>query len=140
MFLPNKLNFKYKKYHRAHLKLKITKNNYYPLIKNGSLGLKILQFGFLLPKQLKAVYQTINKFLKKKGKIIFFAFPNSSLTTKPTGARMGKGKGKTISAWVFKVPVGFILCEIHTKMIFYAISILKIAQKKLPVLSRIIFF
>lgn len=139
MFLPNKLNFKYKRYHRAHMITKVTKFINFPHIKSGNLALKISKFGFLLPKQLKSFYLTLNKFLKKKGTITFFAFPNSSLTSKPTGARMGKGKGKILSSWVFKVTAGFILCEIHTRFIRSGIKFLKIAQKKLPLVSQIIF-
>ncbi len=139
LFIPNKLNFKYKRYHRAHLIPKITKFINFPHIRAGVLGLKILNFGFLLPNQLKALYYTLNKLLKKKAVIIFFAFPNSSLTSKPTGARMGKGKGKNLSSWIFRTVAGFILCEIHTKFLKLAISALKIAKKKLPICSKIVY-
>lgn len=138
MFTPNKLHFKYKRYHRAHPIPKITKFINFPHMRSGAIGLKVLQFGFLLPNQLKALYFTLNKVLKKKGVIRFFAFPNSSLTSKPTGARMGKGKGKTLAAWIFRVVAGFILCEIHTQFLFLAIKALNIAKKKLPVLSKIV--
>jgi len=138
LFTPNKRNFKYKRYHRAHLLPKITKFINFPYMKNGTIGLKILKFGFLLPKHLKTLYSTLNKALKKKAIILFFAFPNSSLTCKPTGARMGKGKGKSLSSWIFKVTAGFILCEIHTYFLHIAINVLKIAQKKLPLLSKIV--
>lgn len=138
MFLPNKLNFKYKRYHRAHLIPKVTKFINFPLLRAGVLGIKILKFGFLLPSQLKSVYFTLNKALKKKGVIKFFAFPNTSLTSKPTGARMGKGKGKNLSTWVYRVLAGFILLEVHTRFLKLAINILKIAKKKLPISSKIV--
>lgn len=138
LFLPNKLNFKYKRYHRAHLIPKVTKFINFPHIRAGIVGIKILHFGFLLPNQLKSLYFTLNKALKKKGVIRFFAYPNSSLTSKPTGARMGKGKGKNLSSWVYRVLAGFILCEIHTRFLQLAINTLKIAKKKLPIPSKII--
>lgn len=138
MFLPNKLKFKYKRYHRAHLIKKVTKFINFPHIKSGSIALKTLHFGFLLPNQLTALHQTLTKVLKKKSSIIYFAFPNQSLSAKPTGARMGKGKGKILSSWIFRVVAGFILCEIHTKYLKLAINILKIAQKKLPLRTKII--
>jgi len=138
MFTPNKFSFKYKRYHRAHLIPKIAKRINFPHIKSGIIGLKVLTFGFLLPNQLKTLYFTLNKALKKKAVIIISAFPNSSLTSKPTGARMGKGKGKLLSAWIYKIVAGFILCEIHTQFLSLAISTLKIAKKKLPVLSKIV--
>ena len=138
IFVPNKLNLKYKRYHRAHVIRRVTKFINFPHVKEGVLGLKILNYGFLLPNQLKTLHQTLNKVLKKKGLIIIFAYPNSSLTSKPTGARMGKGKGKILSSWVFKVYSGFILCEIHTRYIQLAITVLKIVKKKLPLLSKIV--
>jgi len=137
MFIPNKSNFKFKNYHRAHIISKTSKS-LSPFLKSGIVGLKILNFGFLFPNQLKALYFTLNKIFKKKGIIYIFAFPNGSLTSKALGARMGKGKGKTLSNWVFKVKAGYILCEIHTNFIFLAIKALKLAQYKIPLLSKII--
>jgi ribosomal protein L16/L10AE len=51
---------------------------------------------------------------------------------------MGKGKGKLLSNWVFKVRAGYILCEIHTNFIFLAIKALKLVQYKIPLLSKLI--
>lgn len=137
MFIPNKSKLKFKNYHRAHIISKVCKS-ISPFLKAGILGLKILKFGFLFPNQLKAFYLTLNKILKKKAIIYIFAFPNGSLTSKSLGARMGKGKGKILSNWVFKVRAGFILCEIHTNFISLAIKALKLVQYKIPLLSKII--
>lgn len=138
MFTPNKFKLKYKRYHRPHISQGITKSFLFPSLKRGIIGLKILNFGFLLPNQLQAAYQTLNKLLKKKASICFFAFPNTFLTTKKLGARMGKGKGKVLSTWVFKVTAGFILCEIHTSYIQLALKALKLVQYKLPLASKTI--
>lgn len=137
MFLPNKSKLKFKNYHRAHMVSKISKT-LSPFLKSGVIGLKILKFGFLLPSQLKAIYLTLNKLLKKKGIIYIFAFPNGLLTSKALGARMGKGKGKILSNWVFKIRAGYILCEIHTNFILLAKKALKLAQYKIPLSSKII--
>ena len=51
---------------------------------------------------------------------------------------MGKGKGKLLSNWVFKIRAGYILCEIHTSFITLAVKALKLAKYKLPLLSKII--
>lgn len=137
MFLPNKSKLKFKNYHRAHIVSKTAKT-LSPFLKSGIVGLKILKFGFLFPNQLKAIYLTINKLLKKKGIIYIFAFPNGSLTSKSLGARMGKGKGKILSNWVFKIRAGYILCEIHTNFILLAKKALRLAQYKIPLMSKII--
>ena len=131
MFLPNKSQLKFKNYHRAHVVARTSKSTS-PFLKSGVLGLKIVQFGFLLPKQLKSIYLTLNKLLKKKAIVHIFAFPNGSLTSKALGARMGKGKGKILSSWVFKIKAGYILCEIHTNYIQLALKALKLAQYKMP--------
>lgn len=137
MFIPNKSKLKFKNYHRVHIVARISKS-ISPFLKAGILGLKILNFGFLFPNQLKAIYLTLNKILKKKGVIYIFAFPNGSLTSKSLGARMGKGKGKILSNWVFKVKAGYILCEIHTSFISLALKALKLVKYKIPLLSKII--
>lgn len=137
MFLPNKAKLKFKNYHRAHI-ISRTSKSLFPFLKSGIVGLKILNFGFLFPIQLKSIYLTLNKLLKKKAIIYIFAFPNGSLTSKALGARMGKGKGKILSNWVFKVKSGYVLCEIHTNFIFLAIKALKLAQYKIPLMSKII--
>lgn len=138
MFIPQKFKLKYKKYHRAHIVSRTSKVINFSSLKKGSIGLKILQFGFITSKQLISVYSLLNKALKKKASIYYYAFAKDCLTTKKEGARMGKGKGKAISAWIYKVKAGFILCEIHTSLINIAIKALKKCQFKLPLISRII--
>ena len=138
-FIPKNIKKKYVKYHRAHLFSKITKFTDYPHVRAGVLALKILNFGFLFPKQLRAVFFTLKKLLKKKGIIYLYKTALGSFSKKPTGARMGKGKGKNVSSWVYKVCAGFILCEIHTKFLKLAIIALRLAKKKLPLNSKIIF-
>jgi large subunit ribosomal protein L16 len=138
MFTPKNLKLKHKRAHRAHITQRISKSFIYPSLKAGVVGIKILKFGFLFPKQLQAAYQTLNKLLKKKASIYFFAFPNASLTTKKVGARMGKGKGKVLASWVFKVTAGYTLCEIHTSYIQLALKAIKLVQYKLPLVSRVV--
>lgn len=138
MFVPKNFTLKYKRYHRAHIVQNTTKSFLFPSLRSGVIGIKILKFGFLFPKQLQAAYQTLNKILKKKASIYFFAFPNGSLTTKKGGARMGKGKGKVLSSWVFKISAGYILFEIHTSFLQLALKAIKMVQYKLPLSSKII--
>lgn len=137
MFVPKNIQNR-KRGHRAHIIQKITKSLEFPFLKAGVVGLKLLEFGFLFPNQLQAIFSLLNKLLKKKATIHVYAFPRGSLTTKKAGARMGKGKGKVLSSWVFKALAGFILCEIHTTNIALAVKALKYAQYKLPLASVII--
>lgn len=137
MFTPKNIQNR-KRSHRAHIIQKMINPVEFPFLKAGVVGLKLLDFGFLFPKQLQAIFSLLNKLLKKKATIHIYAFPRGSLTTKKAGARMGKGKGKVLSSWVFKALAGFILCEIHTTNVALAIKALKCAQYKLPVASVIV--
>lgn len=138
MFAPKNFKVKHKRAHRSHITQNVTKSFLFPLLSSGVIGIKILSFGFLFPKQLKAAYQTLSKLLKKKASIYFFAFSKGLLTKKKPGARMGKGKGKVFSSWVFEVKAGHILCEIHTFFIQYALKAIKLVQYKLPLASKIV--
>jgi large subunit ribosomal protein L16 len=51
---------------------------------------------------------------------------------------MGKGKGN-VDHWVSKTKAGDILCEIETNNKVLATKALKIAQNKLPILTKIFF-
>ncbi len=135
MFIPKKIIKKKK--HRAHLLPKITKFIEFPHVKSGVIALKTINFGFIFATQLDSFYQTLNKILKKKAKILIYTYPTGHFTTKPDGARMGKGKGKKITTWVCKICAGFIICEIHTRFFLLAIAALKVVKKKLPISSRI---
>lgn len=135
-FIPKRL--RYKKPHRARPSRRLFKKISYLTIIKGVVALKALAFGFLTSQQLVAMFQSINKVIKKIGAVRFFCFPNGTLSAKPAGARMGKGKGKPAS-WVFKVKVGFILCEISTPFPALAVKALNAASFKLPVPTKIIF-
>lgn len=101
------------------------------------LGLKAKETGHMTSKQIIALRQTINKVIKKKGKVKINIFPNTQLTKKPLEVRMGKGKGN-IDRWVFKVRSGTILCEIETPFPLIGLKALKLAKFKIPLATILI--
>jgi len=105
----------------------------------GRLGLKAMDFGHLSSKQINAIRQTINKMIKKKGKLKVNIFPNTQISKKPLEVRMGKGKG-AVNRWVFKVRTGTILFEIETFALEVGINALKLAQYKIPIKTRIVIY
>lgn len=125
---------KYKKFKKGRLKkFEFKVNN----LRFGTLGLKAVQSGIIKSDQLIATKQAITKKIKKNGKLWTNIFTNFSVTTKPVGTRMGKGKG-AISHWVTKVCSGTILFEVCSssyKVSFYA---LKIGSSKLPIKTKIV--
>jgi large subunit ribosomal protein L16 len=135
LFIPKKSKFKKrqkgKKLNTINKVCTINKLNF------GRLGLKAMNCGHMTSKQLSSLRQTINKVIKKKGKLKINIFPNTPITKKPLEVRMGKGKGN-IDRWVFKVRSGTILCEIETTSLITGLQALKLAQFKIPIRTKII--
>ena len=135
LFIPKKSKFKKKqKGKRLNTINKIFSLN---RLNFGSLALKSTSSGHMTSKQIAALRQTVNKIIKKKGKLKMCIFPNTPISKKPLEVRMGKGKGN-IDRWIFKVRCGTILCEIETPMIFLGIKALKLGQFKIPIKTKII--
>ncbi len=80
-------------------------------LKFGTVGLKALESGLITSRQLESARQAITRKTKRKGKVWIRVFPDLPITSKPTSARMGKGKG-SVSHWVARVRGGVILFEI----------------------------
>jgi large subunit ribosomal protein L16 len=82
---------KYKKTKKGRLKKLEFKSN---KLKFGTIGLKAAESGIINSRQIEAARQAIARKIKKKGKIWIKIFPDLLITLKPTGVRMGKGKGQ----------------------------------------------
>lgn len=104
----------------------------------GLVSLKSISAGRLTAKQIEAMRQSINKIIKRSGRLIIPIFPDSPVSKKPIEVRMGKGKGN-ISHWVYKVKCGTLLCEIETSSIQLGLKALKLAQYRLPLKTKILF-
>ena len=91
LFVPKKSKFK----KRQKGKRLNTINKIFTLnkLKYGKLGLKSIDSGHMTSKQITALRQTINKIIKKRGKLKINIFPNTQISKKPLEVRMGKGKG-----------------------------------------------
>jgi large subunit ribosomal protein L16 len=127
MFLePKKL--KYKKIRKGNI-------NNTPILKKkliyGTYGLIALESGFLRANQLEAVRQTINRHIKRKGKIWILTFPDLGVTKRPTQIRIGKGTGK-IKYWVSRITTGQIVFEIEGVSLKVALLALFSGAQKLP--------
>jgi len=136
-FMKNELILKYKKYHRSKISRRFYKNiNFLNMVKPG-IFLRILSFGFFSFKHKASVILTIKRHIKKLGNFVFHGYPNSVLSYKPKGSRMGKGKGNKNKLFVFKLKPGFILVNISSLTDTKAVYGLKIAKKRLNVKSSI---
>jgi large subunit ribosomal protein L16 len=124
---------KYKKTKKGKLvKLEYKAND----IKFGTIGLKAAESGIITSRQIEAARQAIVRKIKRKGKIWIRIFPDVSITSKPTGIRMGKGKGP-VSYWGAKVRGGTVLFEICGVNLTTVFSAFKTGGAKLPIKTKI---
>jgi large subunit ribosomal protein L16 len=124
---------KYKKTRKGKLKKFEFKSN---SLKFGTIGLKAAESGIINSKQIEAARQAITRKIKRKGKVWVKVFPYLPVTSKPTGVRMGKGKGN-ISHWGARVQGGNVLFEICGINFNVAIAALKTGGAKLPIKTKI---
>jgi large subunit ribosomal protein L16 len=128
---PKKL-VKFKKTKKGRLLLFENKNN----LNFGELGLKSLQSGILTSKQIEAARQVIVRKTKRKIKLWIKIFPNVSVTSKPIGTRMGKGKG-SISHYICKIKRGTVIFEVCGPNLNILINALCSSQDKLPIKTKV---
>jgi large subunit ribosomal protein L16 len=124
---------KYKKTRKGKLvKLEYKSND----LKFGTIGLKAAESGIINSKQIESARQAIVRKIKRKGKIWIRIFPNLSITSKPTGIRMGKGKGQ-VSHWGARVRGGTVLFEVCGVNFNTVFSAFKTGGAKLPIKTKI---
>jgi len=103
----------------------------------GEFGLMTLQPGWLTARQIEAARIAMTRKVKRGGKIWIRVFPDKPITKKPAETRMGTGKGG-VEYYVAVVKPGRILYEMGGMDVALAHAALKLAQAKLPVLTRIV--
>ena len=124
---------KYKKTRKGKLsKLEFKSNK----LKFGIIGLKAAESGIISSRQIEAARQAITRKTKRKVKLWIKIFPDLPVTSKPTGVRMGKGKGQH-SHWVARVSGGKVLIEACGVSLNTIISALKTGGAKLPIKTKI---
>jgi len=124
---------KYKKTRKGKLsRLEFKANE----LNQGTIGLKAIESGIIRSNQLEAARQAIVRKIKRKGKIWIKIFPDIPITSKPTGVRMGKGKGQ-VSHWGARVRGGTVLFEICGITYNTAVIALGSGSAKLPIKTKI---
>ena len=103
----------------------------------GDYGLQTLERGWIKNNQIEACRVTINRYLKRKGKVWIRIFPHKPTTSRPPETRMGKGKGAP-EHWVAVVRPGLMLFEIGGVSETLARAALRRAANKLGVSCRFV--
>jgi large subunit ribosomal protein L16 len=103
----------------------------------GEFGLMSLQPGWITSRQIEAARIAMTRHIKRGGKIWIRVFPDKPITKKPAETRMGTGKGG-VEYYVAVVKPGRILYEMEGMTPEVAKAAMKLAQAKLPVLTKIV--
>ena len=103
----------------------------------GEYGLQSLGRGWVTNRQIEACRVSINRFLKRKGKVWIRIFPHKPVTARPPETRMGKGKGAP-EHWVAVVRPGTMLFEVSGVSETAAKDALRRASNKLGIRCRFV--
>jgi len=103
----------------------------------GDYGLQTLDRGWIKNNQIEACRVSINRYLKRKGKVWIRIFPHKPTTSRPPETRMGKGKGAP-EHWVAVVRPGLMLFEVAGVPETLAKEALRRAANKLGIRCRFI--
>ena len=103
----------------------------------GQYGLKSEGRGWLTDRQIEAARKAISHFTKRAGKVWIRVFPDKPITKKPTGVRMGGGKGDIVGYVVTIIP-GRIIFELAGVTEVIANQALKRAAGKLPFKTKFV--
>ncbi|SDX30357.1 50S ribosomal protein L16 [Marinobacter mobilis] len=98
----------------------------------GEYGLKATSRGRITARQIEAARRTMNRRIKRGGKIWIRVFPDKPITGKPLEVRMGKGKG-SVEYWVAEIQPGKMLYEMEGVAEEVAREAFALAAAKLPV-------
>ncbi|PID74600.1 MAG: 50S ribosomal protein L16 [Desulfobacterales bacterium] len=103
----------------------------------GEYALKATSCGKMTAQQIEAARITINRTLRRGGKVWIRVFPDKPVTKKPAETRMGKGKGSP-EYWVAPIKPGKILYEVAGVDEALAQKALALAGNKLPFATKVI--
>ena len=103
----------------------------------GEFGLQSLGRGWVTNRQIEACRVSINRYLKRKGKVWIRIFPHKPVTARPPETRMGKGKGAP-EHWVAVVRPGTMLFEVSGVSESAAKDALRRASNKLGIRCRFV--
>jgi large subunit ribosomal protein L16 len=132
MLQPKKV--KYRKMQKGRMRGNANSGN---TVAFGEYGLQALDRGKVTARQIEAARIAMTRHVKRGGKIWIRVFPDKPITKKPAETRMGTGKGG-VEYYVAVVKPGRILYEMEGMTPEVATSALKLAQAKLPVLTKIV--
>jgi large subunit ribosomal protein L16 len=103
----------------------------------GEFGLVTTQPGWITSRQIEAARIAMTRHVKRGGKIWIRVFPDKPITKTPAETRQGTGKGG-VEYYVAVVKPGRVLYEMEGMSEAVAHEAMKLAQAKLPLLTKIV--
>lgn len=103
----------------------------------GSFGLKALQPERVTARQIEAARRTIQRHVKRQGKLWIRIFPDVPVSAKPLEVRQGKGKG-SVEYWAARVKPGRIMFEMDGVPEELAREAMALAAAKLPIKTKFV--
>lgn len=97
----------------------------------GDFAIRATESGRLSARQIEAARMTIQRKVRRQGKLYIRVFPDRPITKKPLETRMGKGKG-SVEGWVALIKPGRILFEIEGVAEEVVREAFRVASHKLP--------
>jgi len=104
-------NFRYRKNHKpgSFFLTAVETKSFFVI--SGTIALKSQASGKLNFKQIEAGRRAIRRTVAKSGSLFIRVFPHASITKRPAGMRMGKGKGAH-HQWVCPIRTGQVIYEV----------------------------
>ncbi len=130
--VPNRVKFR--RHHKGKRTGYSKKGNF---VQFGDFGMQSLDRGWITSKQIEACRVAITRYFQRKAKVWICIFPDKPISKKPTGTRMGKGKGSP-DTWVAVVRPGRILFEVGNASREDAQRALRLAAGKLGIRTRFV--
>ena len=138
MLCPRKI--KYRKYRKGRINTFVGMHRvrkHACVLGFGAFGLTSLVGARLTARQLEAARRVLRKKLNRSGRLWLCVFPDLPVTSKPTGVRMGQGKG-SVDYWTSVVCPGQVIFELDGMSVEIAFLAIKSASKKFPFKTSII--
>lgn len=132
MLMPKRT--KHRKVHRGRMKGKARRGN---KVTYGEYGLQALESAWITSNQIEAARVAMTRYTKRGGKVWIKIFPDKSVTKKPIGVRMGKGKG-TPEYWVAVVKRERVMFEVGGVPLDVAKEAMRLAMHKLPIKCKFV--
>jgi len=103
----------------------------------GEYALVALDRMWITNRQIEAARVTMNRHIKRGGKLWIRIFPDKPFSKKPAETRMGKGKGAP-EYWVAVVKPGTVMFELGGIDKTLAEEAITLARAKLPIKSKFV--